>query len=173
MTNGDERVESRLGTVLAERDETLAIAESATGGLVCSKVTDVSGASEYFDRGYVTYAYRAKLAELGVSRETLDDAGAVSEPVAAQMARGARDRADTEWGLSVTGIAGPTGGRPDKPVGTTFIGVSRAAPWGTGASTVWVSRYRFEGDRLAIKQAAATQALTDVVERIAEAGSPD
>lgn len=161
-------IAARLGEALDERGETLAVAESATGGLVCSTVTDVPGASAYFDRGFVTYAYRAKLAELGVTREALDAEGAVSEPVAAQMARGARDRADTDWGVSVTGIAGPTGGTDQKPVGTTYIGVSMAGEWGTGSSDAWVSRYVFDGDRIAVKRAAATQALTDLLARIDE-----
>lgn len=168
-----EPIEARLGRALADRHETVAVAESATGGLVCSMITDVPGASAYFDRGFVTYAYRAKLAELGVTRETLDDVGAVSEPVAAQMARGARDRAATDWGVSVTGIAGPTGDRPDKPVGRTYIGVSVAAPWGSAASRAWVSRYTFDGDRRAIKRAAATQALTDLLAHIEETDPRD
>ena len=155
-----------VGEVLTEADETLAVAESATGGLVCSLLTDVPGSSAYLNRGYVTYAYEAKSGELGVSREALDEHGAVSEPVARAMARGARDSAGTDWAVSVTGIAGPGGASDEKPVGRTYIGVAHAAPWGTQDSWVTAKRYTFEGDRMGIKRAAAEQALTDLVSAI-------
>lgn len=155
-------VQVRIGRHLEERNETLAVAESATGGLIASLVTDVPGASGYFDRGYVTYAYEAKTGTLGIDRELLDRKGAVSEAVGEAMARAARDRAGTTWGIGLTGIAGPTGGTTDKPVGTTYIGVSYAAPWGSRDSRTTVTRYRFDGDRASIKRQAATQALQDL-----------
>jgi len=96
----DDPIEQRVGAALRERDETLAVAESCTGGLVGSLVTDVSGSSAYFDRSLVTYSYRAKQELLAVSREALDDHGAVSEPVAAEMARSVRDTAGTDWGVA-------------------------------------------------------------------------
>ena len=156
-------IEDRVGEVLRERDESVAAAESCTGGLVGSRITDVAGASDYFDRAYVTYTYDAKLEELGVPREHLDDAGAVSEPVAAGMARAARDGAGVAWGVATTGIAGPTGGTDDKPVGTVYVGVAYGAPWGTGESRCTVERYVFDGSRVEIKAAIADRALADLV----------
>ena len=100
--------------------------------------------------------------ELGVSREALDDHGAVSEPVAREMARGVRDAAGTTWGVATTGIAGPTGGSEEKPVGTVFVGVAYAAEWGTQDSYSTVSRYEFDGSRAEIKAQIARQALTDL-----------
>ena len=107
-TDESDPVESVVGDLLTERGETLATAESLTGGLVGSRVTDVPGASAYFDRGFVTYAYDAKRELLGVSRESLDAEGAVSATVAEQMAAGARDRADTTWGVATTGHTRPS-----------------------------------------------------------------
>ena len=156
-------IEERVGDVLRDRGESVAAAESCTGGLVGSKITDVSGASDYFDRSYVTYTNAAKLEELGVPREPLDGDGAVSEPVAAAMARGARDGAGVTWGVATTGIAGPTGGTDDKPVGTVYVGVAYGAPWGTGESRCTVERYVFDGSRVEIKAAIADRALADLV----------
>jgi nicotinamide-nucleotide amidase len=144
---------------LRERGETVALAESLTGGLVGSLLTDVPGSSDYLDRGTVAYSNDAKLEALGVTRESLDDHGAVSEAVAVEMARGARDRAGTDWGLSTTGIAGPTGGTAEKPVGLVWVGVARAAPWGSGDSFARAERRVFDGDRLAVKRASAEAAL--------------
>jgi nicotinamide-nucleotide amidase len=159
----DPPVEDRIGDVLRDADATVATAESCTGGLIGSLLTDVPGSSDYFDRALVTYSYDAKLEQVGVARETLDEHGAVSEPVARAMARGVRDRAGTTWGLSTTGIAGPAGGSPEKPVGTVFVGVAYAGAWGTGASFAEVSRYEFDGDRLAVKEQIARQALRDLL----------
>lgn len=160
--------EVEVGDALTSREETVAVAESATGGLVCSTITDVPGSSEYFDRGFVTYAYEAKTGTLGVDRAVLDEHGAVSRPVAAQMANACRDLAGSTWGVSVTGTAGPSGGTPEKPVGTVYIGVAHAGEWGTGESWVEVERYTVDGDRLAIKTRAATQALEDLLSAIRE-----
>lgn len=166
MTSTTDAIEKRVGDRLRDRDETIAVAESCTGGLIGSRLTDIPGASDYFDRGYVTYAYGSKLRELAVPRETLDEHGAVSEQTAKAMARGIRDRADTTWGIATTGIAGPDGGTEQNPVGTAYIGTAYAAPWNSGKSTVSVSRYVFDGDRTEIKQHVATQALTDLLERL-------
>lgn len=157
---------AQLGDALRESGATLAIAESCTGGLVASKVTDVPGASDYLQCGFVTYANRAKQAALGVSREALDAHGAVSRPVAEQMAAGARDVVGTDWGLATTGIAGPTGGSEAKPVGTAYIGVAWAAEWGTGDSGVVVSEHVFDGDRQAVKAAIADQAIESLLGQI-------
>lgn len=167
MTDETERpIEERVGTVLGERGETVAVAESCTGGLLGSLLTDVAGSSDYFDRSLVTYSYDAKRAELAVSREALDEEGAVSEPVARQMAQGVRDRADVTWGVSTTGIAGPTGGTDEKPVGTVFIGVAYAAPWDSGESATRVRRYSFDGTRTEIKRKIAEQALADLLDGV-------
>ena len=155
-------VEKRVGERLRETDQTVAIAESCTGGLVGSRITDVPGSSDYFDRSLVTYSYEAKRELLAVSRESLDAHGAVSEPVAAEMAQGVRDTARTDWGVATTGVAGPSGGSPETPVGTVYIAVAEAAPWGTNESGVTVSRYQFDGGRREVKAAIATQALRDL-----------
>ena len=139
----ERSVEARLGDRLRETGADLATAESCTGGLVASLLTDVPGSSDYFDRGVVTYAYDAKRELLGVTREALDEHGAVSEVVARQMARRVRDVSGTTWGLSVTGIAGPSGGTPDKPVGTVY-----------------------DGDRAAVKAEAARGALAFLLEHV-------
>jgi nicotinamide-nucleotide amidase len=157
-------IEERVGEVLADRGEYVATAESCTGGLIGSLITDVPGSSDYFDRSMVTYTYDAKLEELGVPREILDDVGAVSEPVARQMARGIRDGAGVTWGVATTGIAGPTGGTDEKPVGTVYIGVAHAADWGTGDSWCAVERYVFDGSRTEIKRQIAEQALEDLLD---------
>lgn len=156
----------RLNALLADGDETLATAESLTGGLVGSRVTDVPGASAYFDRGFVTYTYDAKRELLGVSRESLDAHGAVSEPVVREMAAGARDRANADWAVATTGIAGPTGGTDEKPVGLVYVGVAHAAPWGTGESFVRTERAVLDGDRDAVKREAAERALDALVRAI-------
>ncbi|MFB6132670.1 MAG: CinA family protein [Halanaeroarchaeum sp.] len=154
----DSPVEARIGDALTRTDGSVATAESCTGGLVGSLLTDVPGSSAYFDRAYVTYSYDAKL-DLGVSRESLDEHGAVSEPVVRQMARATRDRAGTTWGVATTGIAGPTGGTEEKPVGTVFVGVAFAAPWETGESYVRTERDTFDGGRTEIKAKIARYAL--------------
>lgn len=156
----------RLGEVLTERGESLATAESCTGGLVGSTITDAPGASDYFDRAIVTYTYEAKLRELGVPRELLDEEGAVSEPVARAMARGVRDVAGVTWGVGTTGIAGPTGGTDEKPVGTVFVAIAHAGDWGTGDTWCSVERYAFDGSRTEIKRKIAEQALEDLLESV-------
>ena len=156
----DPPIEERIGDALREYDATVAVAESCTGGLIGSYLTDVPGSSDYFDRSIVTYSYDAKLTELAVSRESLDGHGAVSAPVAEQMAAGVRDTAGTTFGLSTTGIAGPDGGSDEKPVGTVFIGRAYAADWGTGGSYTEVSRHVFDGSRTEIKEQIARTALS-------------
>lgn len=159
-------IEERIGATLRERAESLAVAESCTGGLVASLLTDVSGSSEYFDRSLVTYSNEAKQELLCVPREELDSDGAVSESVARSMARGVRDAAETTWGISTTGIAGPTGGTDEKPVGTVFVGIAYAAPWGTDDSWSRAQRYRFDGSRTENKREFADRALEDLQEAI-------
>ncbi|MFB6110643.1 MAG: CinA family protein [Halodesulfurarchaeum sp.] len=160
-------VEARVGAKLESRGETLATVESCTGGLLGSLVTDVPGASAYFDRGFVTYANEAKLA-LGVTRESLDEHGAVSEPVAREMAQAARDAAGTTWAISTTGIAGPTGGTPSKPVGTVYVGVAYAGEWGSGSTRTTVTRREYEGTRTEIKSQVARGGLDRLETAMAE-----
>jgi len=125
----DDQLEAVVIRHLAERRQTLALAESCTGGFISNRLTNVSGASAVFQAGMVTYSNKAKESLLGVQPETLAKHGAVSEPVAREMAEGARARSEADFALAVTGIAGPTGGAPEKPVGTVFIAL--AGPQGT------------------------------------------
>lgn len=174
-----DRIEAAVGRRLTARGETLAVAESLTGGLVCSRLTDVPGASAYLDRAVVAYSNRSKGALLAVPREALGADGAVSASVARAMARGIRDTAGTTWGVSTTGIAGPTGGTDTKPVGLVYVGVAYAAPWGTDASFVRTERHVFEGDRETVKTKSATGALSalaaaiDAVDDAKAAGDAD
>ena len=157
-------VRDAIDETFADRGEYIAVAESATGGLVGSTVTDIPGASDFFDRSVVTYTYDSKMEELGVSREMLDEDGAVSAPVARSMARGVRDKAGATWGVSTTGIAGPTGGTDENPVGTVYVGVAYAADWGTGDSYAEAERYVFDGDRRELKRKFADAALRQLVD---------
>jgi nicotinamide-nucleotide amidase len=151
-----ENLETRIVHVLTARKQTLAVAESCTGGYIAHRLTNVPGASEVFSAGLVTYSNRAKERFLGVSSETLARNGAVSEPVAREMAEGARRACGTDFAISVTGIAGPGGGMPDKPVGTVFIGI--ASPL-----QVIVVRKFNPGERLAFKETTAQQALQQLL----------
>ena len=169
----DTPIEERLGSALRGTDATIAVAESCTGGLVGSLLTDVPGSSDYFDRSLVTYSSRAKRALLAVPREDLDAHGAVSAPVARAMARGARDTADTTWGVATTGIAGPDGGTEEKPVGTVHIGVAHAGAWGSGDSATATEHHVFEGSRREIKGRIARRALATVLERLDERRNPN
>jgi nicotinamide-nucleotide amidase len=124
FSNADESLESVIVRLLTERKQTLSIAESCTGGLIAHRITNVSGASAVLMAGLVTYSNEAKQRLLGVREETLKEFGAVSEQTAREMAEGARERNKTDYALAVTGIAGPTGGTPEKPVGTVFVALA-------------------------------------------------
>src|SRR6185312_3348542 len=151
-----ESLSTRVVRLLAERKQTLALAESCTGGYIAHRVTNGPGASAIFSAGLVTYSNEAKQRFLGGSAEALARHGAVSEPVAREMAEGACRAAQTDYAIAVTGIAGPGGGTPEKPVGTVFIAL--ASPTGTRA---W---RRFNpGERLAFKQATSDQALGELL----------
>ena len=155
----DPPIEHQVGDALSAAGETVALAESCTGGLITSLLTDVPGASTYVTQGFVAYAYGPHRTLVGVSRETLDAHGAVSEESAREMAQAARDRADTTWGLAATGICGPGGGTREKPVGTAYIAVAYAGEWGSGRSETWVERYEANGDRREAKRRIAREAL--------------
>jgi nicotinamide-nucleotide amidase len=154
-----------LGAVLRSRRLTLATAESCTAGGVSFAVTQVAGSSAWFDRGFVTYSNDAKLRSLGVSTATLLDQGAVSEAVAREMAAGAIEASAAQVAVAVTGIAGPDGGTPAKPVGTVCFGWAlrrnRAAP--VLAETI---TRRFEGDRAAVRAQSIEAALAGLIDFI-------
>jgi nicotinamide-nucleotide amidase len=159
----DETLEGEVGRLLRARAWTVALAESCTGGLVGHRLTQVGGSSAYFERGFVVYSNAAKQTLLGVPEAVLREHGAVSAPCAEAMARGARERAGTDVGVSVTGIAGPDGGTPTKPVGTVFVGLADAR------GTV-VERHRFDRDREGNKALSAVRALDLLRRRCLEAG---
>jgi len=124
FSENGESLEAVVGRLLAERGLTLATAESSTGGLILHRLTEVPGASRYVERGFVTYSDRSKAELLGVPESLIAAHGAVSAEVAEAMARGARERAKTDLALAVTGIAGPDGGTPEKPVGLVFLALA-------------------------------------------------
>ena len=148
--------EALIGDLLRSSSLTLGTAESCTGGLVGHRLTNIPGSSEYYLGGVIAYAYEAKVALLGVSWDTLHAYGAVSREVVLEMARGANKTLGTKIAVSVSGIAGPGGGMPGKPVGTTWLGL--AAPDGE-----WAQVYCFSGDRLANKNNSAEAALNFIL----------
>ncbi len=148
----NENLAAELVALLKERGLTLATAESCTGGLIGAEITSVPGASEVYGFGFVTYANEAKEALLGVRRDTLLAHGAVSPETAREMAVGAREKSGADVAVSVTGIAGPGGGTPEKPVGLVYVGVSTAE--GTRAERLGLS-----GSRDEIRAAARENAL--------------
>ncbi|ELY57654.1 CinA family protein [Natronococcus jeotgali] len=164
----DRELPMDVADAMRDAGDSLAVAESCTGGLIGAAITAVPGASDYFDSGLTTYAYDAKRRHLGVSREALDEHGAVSEPVAREMAQGIRDATDATWGVATTGVAGPTGGTEDDPVGTVYIGVSYAGPWGTQSSFATVSRYEFDGDRADVRAKTVDRALEELLAAVEE-----
>ena len=145
-----------IATLLTRREQRLATAESCTGGLIAGALTALPGSSVWFERGWVTYSNDAKTADLGVDASLIADEGAVSEAVAAAMACGARRTAGVTYALSVTGIAGPDGGSPAKPVGTVCFG------WATPAGTQTDTQH-FIGDRQSIREQSVAHALAGLV----------
>ncbi|WP_456371431.1 CinA family nicotinamide mononucleotide deamidase-related protein [Thermodesulfatator atlanticus] len=148
----EDVLESVVGKLLNAKGETLAVAESCTGGLIASRLTRIPGSSAYFERGVVTYSNQAKIEILGVPEEAINRHGAVSKPVALAMAEGVRKLSGTTYGIGVTGIAGPTGGSAQKPVGTVWIGFS--CPEDTVAQC-----FLFPGERHLVQDYAASTAL--------------
>jgi nicotinamide-nucleotide amidase len=145
-----------LAAILIDRSWMLATAESCTGGLIASACTDLAGSSAWFERGFVTYSNAAKTELLGVPAELIAQHGAVSEPVVRAMAAGAVAHSRAQAAVAVTGVAGPSGGSPDKPVGTVWLG------WSVGGK-VTTERCQFDGDRAAIRQATVNHALAQLV----------
>ena len=143
---------ARAGELLVARSLRVAVAESCTGGLVLHHLTNIPGSSKYVEGGVVAYSNEAKVWLLGVRSNTLRKFGAVSEPAAREMARGVRLRLKADVGLAITGIAGPGGGSPDKPVGLVYIALSTE-------EDEWCERHIWTGNRLANKQQSALAAL--------------
>lgn len=156
------RVEEQVGALLRQGGLRLAVAESCTGGLISHILTNVAGSSTYFVGGVISYAYEAKVRLLGVKWETLEKHGAVSDKTVIEMARGARNAMAADIGLAVSGIAGPSGGTPAKPVGTVWIGLS-------SQNQDDAQHFLFQGDRLAIKEQSAQAALMMLVEFLRQA----
>jgi PncC family amidohydrolase len=158
--------ETDIGRRLVDLGWTVATAESCTGGLVGGRLTGASGSSRYFAGGVTAYANRVKTAVLGVDADVLEREGAVSAPVAERMAEGVRAALGVDVGVAVTGIAGPEGGSPEKPVGLVFVAVS-------GPGGGMVRRCMFSGDRETVRRQAADAALDLLVEYVNEQGGRD
>ncbi len=148
-----------LARELKTRGLMMATAESCTGGLIAGACTDLSGSSDWFERGFVTYSNAAKTSMLGVPAALIAQHGAVSEPVARAMAAGALAQSAAQLTVAVTGVAGPTGGSADKPVGTVWFG------WATPAGT-FTEHQRFDGDRAAVRAATVRHALAGLLQRL-------
>jgi nicotinamide-nucleotide amidase len=160
----DETLESAVARLLTERGETIALAESCTGGLLAKRLTDMAGSSAYFMEGLVAYSNDAKERLLGVPHQLLVEHGAVSGPVACAMAERARENAGTDYGLSVTGVAGPAGGTEEKPVGLIFVGLSDER--GTDAKELDLSA--FKRSREVVRERSANRAFDFLRRRILE-----
>ncbi|VVB61095.1 Competence-damaged protein [uncultured archaeon] len=148
----DIKLINKVSDELKKHHVTIATAESCTGGLLAHSLTNISGSSEYFDYGVISYSNKAKKQLLGVPEQLLKNYGAVSKEVAAAMAKAIQQRAQVNYGLATTGIAGPTGGSKDKPVGLVYIAISTK-------DTVIVKQFLFSGDRLTNKESTCTAAL--------------
>lgn len=145
-----------LSEILLSKAWTISLAESCTGGLVCATLTELAGSSNWFERGYITYSNEAKTECLDVSSDLIESHGAVSEEVAKAMAEGARIQSGSNVAVSITGIAGPTGGSIEKPIGTVCFG------WAT-ENQVLTKTMRFDGDRQMVRQQATEFALTELI----------
>jgi nicotinamide-nucleotide amidase len=148
-----------VGARLKEKGLVLATAESCTGGWVAQAVTSVSGSSDWFDRGFVTYSNEAKREMLGVRAETLERHGAVSEETAREMAAGALAASRAQVAVAITGVAGPTGGTPQKPVGMVCFA------WAVRGRPVDTTTIRFDGDREAVRRQSVVVGLRGVLDR--------
>lgn len=155
-----EKLAERLGHLLLERGEWLAAAESCTGGWLAQSVTAIAGSSAWFDRGFVTYSNAAKMDMLGVPESTLDRHGAVSEAVARAMAQGALAHSRADWTVAITGIAGPGGGSPEKPIGTVCFA------WASKNGGCEATLSLFSGDRATIREQAVRFALNGLIDRL-------
>ena len=152
-----EPLEVKLGKLLRERDWTIAVAETTTGGLISSRIVSVPGSSVYYERGVIAYSALSKCEMLGIDEKAMDTYGAVSAEAACEMAKGVRKVSGADLGLAETGIAGPIRGRSPKPIGTAYIAIA-------GAEGVVCEVFQFDGDRDAIRNAIADVALQMVIE---------
>jgi nicotinamide-nucleotide amidase len=143
---------NKISLILKKQNLKIATAESCTGGLIAHTLTNISGASDYFERGVVSYSNKSKTELLGVPEKLIDKYGAVSNPVAKAMADGIRVKSEVDIGISTTGIAGPTGGTKEKPVGLVFIAISTK-------DNVSVKKYQFGGNRIQNKYDTCKAAL--------------
>lgn len=157
MNDEIESLVRALGTALHDRGWLAATAESCTGGLVAGAITDIAGSSAWFDRGFVTYSNEAKQAMLGVPAAILATHGAVSEPTARAMAEGALAHSRADAAVAITGIAGPGGATPGKPVGTVCFA------WATRTGEARAETFHFAGDRAAVRDASVHAALRGLV----------
>jgi len=148
----EESVEEIVARLLAKHNKTIAVAESCTGGLMAHKLTNIPGISQYFERGVVSYSNRSKEELLKVNPDTLKTYGAVSEETAKEMAEGIRISSGADIGVAITGIAGPSGGSPEKPVGLVYIGYS-------DSNTCCAERHIFSGERTDIKERSVNSAF--------------
>ena len=153
-----------IGKLLKEQKATVATAESCTGGLVASLITDVSGSSEYFQIGFVTYANETKMSMLGVLEETLVQHGAVSEATVSEMLDGTLKKSGADYAIAISGVAGPTGGTEEKPVGTVYIGVADRGHQN-------IKRFQFGKNRILNKEMSAFSSLNLLRLLIEEANS--
>jgi nicotinamide-nucleotide amidase len=163
LTSRCEALSAELGALLRERGWRITTAESCTGGLIAGAITTTSGSSGWFETGFVTYSNEAKSMLLGVPEATLRAHGAVSPETARAMATGALERTGADIAIAVTGVAGPTGGTPDKPVGMVCVA------WALRDGLVDSMTRRFAGDRAAIRAASVVAALDGAIERIRRA----
>lgn len=160
-----EHLSLRVGQALLERKLTLACAESCTGGWVAEVVTAIGGSSQWFERGFVTYSNAAKQELLGVEADTLREGGAVSEAVVREMAAGALRRSHAQTALAISGVAGPSGGSPGKPVGTVCFA------WVLRGGTPTAETKHFSGDREAVRKQSVIHALQGLLRRLSEASA--
>ncbi len=160
MTEDIQVLVCRLADGLTATGQTLATAESCTGGWIAKALTDVAGSSAWFEGGFVCYSNQAKQTMVQVAADLIDTCGAVSRQVAQAMARGARATAQAEWAVAVTGIAGPDGGTPDKPVGTVWFA------WAGPGEQVSSEVHHFDGNREAVRRAAVVTALQGMLARL-------
>lgn len=155
-----ERLSARVGSLLRERGLRLVTAESCTGGMLAQVITSVPGSSRWFDRGFVTYSNRSKEELLGVQRDTLERHGAVSDQVVREMAEGALARGDGQVSVAISGIAGPQGGTPAKPVGTVWLA------WAVAGRQTRSRSSHFAGDREMVRRQAVMAAMQGIVEAL-------